>query len=78
MNDKICTLCNRRMEDHDKAFYDEGQWTHLRCIKAKLNKLRRTGVNKDVIDFILSSFEGKKEAEPEKPVKKRFGFFKKA
>lgn len=72
MNPKICTLCKQMIEEQDKAFFEEGRWSHLRCIKAKLNKLKATRVNPEVIDVILESYEPKQEA------KKKRRFFRKA
>ena len=59
----------------DKTFTDEGNLCHEECIKDRLIALKQSGINSEVIDFILAKFESKAE----KKVGRKFGgFFRKA
>ncbi len=69
---KTCSLCHQPILRREKLFGDEGQWSHEECIKTKLRALKKSGVNPEVIDFILARFGTGKD----KKSKKGLGFFR--
>ena len=54
---KICSLCKFEIDEKDKAFMDEGLWAHENCIIGKLERLKQSGINSQVVDFIIDKFE---------------------
>ena len=71
---KACSLCHQLIQKGEKSFLVEGQWSHEQCIKDKLIALKQSGVNPEVIDFILDRFA----TAEDKKIKKKLGFFRKA
>ncbi len=71
MTEKICSLCKFEIGPEDKIFKDEGLWAHEDCIIGKLERLKASGINSQVIDFIIEKFED----ENFKKAKKRWLFF---
>lgn len=63
-----CTFCHRLIKLDESYFRSESrEFCHTACLMAKLNDLRRRGVNEEVIQTIQEAFDPKKKKKEKKP-----------
>ncbi len=68
MSEKFCKLCKRSIFEGEEALNSDGEWAHAACITLKLERMKKSGVNPEVIDFIINKFK----ANPPEQKKRKF------